>query len=522
VPFGSVGELYIGGDGLALGYLNREDLTSERFVLDPYRGKGQMYQTGDLARFTSNGDIECLGRNDGQVKVRGYRIELGEIEAVLDEQDIINESVVLVREDRPGDIRLVAYIIIKDKDGVDQFKLREQLGQKLPAYMLPSNYIILDSFPQTLNGKIDKKSLPPLNFENKENLPKVNIPEQKRTNNDSSELEERFAVLWKNILGVNTYRESDNFFEVGGHSLLSVELFSKISKEFNVELPLSKLVTHATFKEIFDLISGDTQTRKESTIPNEGINIPAICSSLVAIKNTGSDTPVFCFHGVGGNVLNYMRLGPASGNHPVIGVQSQGVDGRSVPLKSISEMVTKYVDELRLVQPHGPYILSGASMGGLIALEVARELQDQGEKIKGLILLDTFGPDLNIKNYSSKDNWFASKWGVLKWKLKKSWVQVKTALLTLAGLPIPHDIRYFNIETINYQALWSHKVKSYTGDIIIIRAPLSEEGWYSDPKMGWERTINGVIITHIIDGDHEYFVESKDLPSAYKNVLNSL
>jgi thioesterase domain-containing protein len=301
-------------------------------------------------------------------------------------------------------------------------------------------------------------------------------------------------------------------------------LFSKITKEFDVDLTLASLITHSTFKDILMLIKkekGETQLdRTASPTLNNHIVIPSLCSSLVAIKPTGSKRPIYVFHGVGGNVLNYMRLGPACSDHPLIGVQAQGIDGRSLPQKSIADMVTKYVDDIRLVQPKGPYILSGASMGGIIAIEVANKLKDIGEEVEAVILLDTFGPDINIKNYSSKNNWFEAKWTVLKWKIKRLWVRFKSALHTMMRQQIPHDIRYFNIEVLNYQALWAHKVTSYKGDIHIIRAPLQVDGWYSDPDMGWKKTVQGDIYTYIVDGSHEDFVESKDLPKVFSDVIN--
>lgn len=521
LPIGAIGELFIGGDGLALGYIHAENLTKDRFVTDTIRGEGQMYQTGDLARFNSNGELECLGRNDGQVKVRGFRIELGEIETTLHEHENVNQAVVMVREDRPGDVRIVAYLRSNNEKSFDQFELRAFLGRKLPQYMIPSNYILVDEFPQTLNGKIDKKSLPSLNVQETNKKQKVeSYAKDKVLSKD--ELEDRFAKVWLGTLGVDSYNKEDNFFEVGGYSLLSVDLFSKVAKEFNVELSLSVLINHNTFSSLLDLIRNELEGNRKKQADTTGFSIPSLCKSLVPINTHGTKGYVFCFHGVGGNVLNYMKLSPAMAGYSLIGVQSQGVDEHSLPLKTIPQMAQKYVDEIRLVQPKGPYILAGASMGGTIAVEVANVLQALGEEIKSIILLDTFGPNLNLKKYSSGANRFEEILSSIKWRLKKMSVRLRSSFLIAFGRPIPHNIRYFNIEVFNYQALWNHKIKDYTGDIDIIRAPITSEGWYSDPLMGWDGIVKGEIRTHVINGDHSNFVEAPELPKAFENVLNHI
>lgn len=534
VPFGAVGELYIGGEGPAKGYYKRPELTSERFLPDPVRGEGVIYKTGDLARFHVSGEIECLGRNDDQVKIRGYRIELGEVEAALAEIDEIAQAVAMAREDRPGDVRLVAYMIAKDGKPIDQFKLREKLARKLPPYMIPANYIQMEQFPLTLTGKVERKTLPPIDFDKCAE----EFVGARRSGGDDVELDEletKFAGIWMSTIGVEDYDLEDNFFEVGGNSLLSVGLFSRISKELNVELPLATLISHSRFGEILELVrvNGSGLEAPLQSIPkrlektSQGhaseviLEVPQICSSVVVIKKSGDKTPVFCFHGVGGNVLNYLKLAPAFKERPLFGVQSQGVDGKSQPLRTIQEMASKYMEEIRLVQPYGPYILAGGSMGGLVALETAKLLQEAGEKVESVIMLDTFGPDADFTGYRSQGSYWKSLIFSLKWRVRKQLVRAQSALLKVLGLPIPHEIRHFRIEVLNYEAIWSHTPNIYGGDIDLIRAPLADNGWYRQKDMGWGKVVKGEIRTHIVEGRHEDFVEAPGLPKALENVLAS-
>jgi amino acid adenylation domain-containing protein len=520
VPIGATGELYIGGAGLAKGYIHREDLTQERFLIDPYQPNKRIYKTGDLARFVSSGELECLGRNDGQVKVRGYRIELGEIEAVLNQAEGIEEAVVIVREDRPSDIRLVAYVKLKHSFKLDIQRLREFLSQKLPPYMIPSNFITMVEFPMTLNGKIDKKSLPPIIYENtaSENAPSITVTPSVITDKNTYQQLEK---IWQELLGVEVISENDNFFDIGGHSLLAVDLLSALKNTFDVEITLAQFLSFNSLSKLTQIISKDN-TASINPIHNDEIKIPPLCISLVPIKTTGIKTALFCFHGAGGNVLNYLKLAPSCENRPLIGVQAHGVDGITPMHNSIEEMAARYVDEIRLMQPQGPYLLAGGSMGGRIALEAAYILSQMGQEVKSVIMFDTFGPDVDISGYSTTQHWLESKINTLKWYWKKYKIAFKAFFIKLLGLPIPHDIRYFNIEVNNYRVLFKHHAKTYHGRVDLFRSPPNETRWYRDPKLGWSKKITGELNITVINGKHEEFVELFELHKELKRLLDTL
>lgn len=243
-PIGVVGELHIGGEGLARGYLNHPELTAEKFISNPY-GEGKIYKTGDLARYLPDGNIEYIGRIDNQVKIRGFRIELGEIEVVLNQQKFIDESVVIVREDEPGDKRLVAYIVTKSET-LNSTEIRSLLKEKLPEYMIPSVFVQLEKLPLTPNGKIDRRTLPEPDA--------FSYQEEGTFVAPITLTQEKLAAIWNKVLQLEKVGINSNFFELGGHSLLATQVISLIRDSFEIELPLRYLFEAPTVKELSDII----------------------------------------------------------------------------------------------------------------------------------------------------------------------------------------------------------------------------------------------------------------------------
>ena len=240
VPIGVPGEMYVGGEGVTRGYLNRPELTAERFISNPF-SKSKLYKTGDLARYLPNGELEYLGRIDNQVKIRGFRIELGEIESLIVQHPAIWESVVIVREDQPGDKRLVAYVVPQVEQSPTVLELRQFLKAKLPEYMVPSAFVLLESLPLTSNGKVDRRALP---------TPELDSTLLEKYVAPRTPIEEMLAQIWTQVLKLERVGIHDNFFEVGGHSLLATQLLSRIRTSFKVELALRELFARATVAEL--------------------------------------------------------------------------------------------------------------------------------------------------------------------------------------------------------------------------------------------------------------------------------
>ncbi|MBN8226492.1 amino acid adenylation domain-containing protein [Corallococcus macrosporus] len=369
VPPGVQGELYVGGEGLARGYVGQPSLTAERFVPHPFSSTpgARLYRTGDLGRWREDGVLEFLGRADAQVKVRGFRIELAEIEAALLAHSDVREAIVMAREDVPGDKRLTAYVVAPAS--LDVAELRAFLKQRLPDYMVPSTVSRLDALPLTANGKVDRKALP--------------APYSPASDGayvaPRTSLEEQLARSFAEVLRVPRVSVTDSFFDLGGHSLLALRLVAAIREHTGQVLPMAALFQHSTVEQLAH------RMRQEAT---------ALPPNLVRLDaGTSSARPLFLVHGGGGSVLGYTELIRQLGHdRPVYGLSASGLDGGALPPASIEAMARDYLSQVRAVQPHGPYLLGGWSFGGLVALEMARQLQHTGEQVELLALMDSTVP----------------------------------------------------------------------------------------------------------------------------------
>ena len=360
------GNLYIGGVGVAKGYNRDEKKTNASFIQHPATGE-RLYRTGDLGRYLPDGNIEFLGREDFQVKVQGYRIELGEIEVRLQEYPGMDNCAVVVRQDSAGEKRLVGYAVPKPGVQLELSKIREHLRAALPDYMVPKAFVFLDKFPLTPNGKVDRKALP------EPARPKAATA----GGAPRGLLETQLTQLWEKVLNVKPIGLQDNFFDLGGTSMIAVRLFSELRKRFGKNLSLSTLFQAPTIEQISEILR------------NSGY-APA-WSSLVPIQPGGSKPPLYCVHGGGGNVLIFKdlaaRLAP---DFPFYGLQAHGVDGSKNYLKSVEEMAASYLAEIRAVQPEGPYYLAGFCMGGQVAYEMAQLLRKDGQEVAFLAMIDTY------------------------------------------------------------------------------------------------------------------------------------
>ncbi|PWV52329.1 non-ribosomal peptide synthetase [Nocardiopsis sp. L17-MgMaSL7] len=367
-PVGALGELYIAGAGLARGYRSRPGMTGERFVADPFAAAGgRMYRTGDLVRWRADGTLEFVGRADDQVKLRGFRIEPGEIRATLVDHPGVAEAAVLVRRTAAGDARLVAYPVPLVRPGPTDAELRRHLAARLPEYMVPAVFVRLESLPLTVNGKVDNAALP----DPAEHAPQVTgVPGTRR--------EIRMCALFAEILDLPRVGVHDGFFELGGHSLLAARLVRRISAALGQEVTVPMLFQNPTVAGLIQAADGETT--------ETGLG------RILPIRPTGEGAPLFCVHPAGGLAWPYAGLARHIGaDHPVYGLQAPGLSpgDRTEHATDLRSLTEDYAARIREIQPEGPYHLLGWSFGGNIAHALAGHLQETGDEVATLALLDS-------------------------------------------------------------------------------------------------------------------------------------
>jgi amino acid adenylation domain-containing protein len=510
VPIGVSGELYCGGVCLARGYLNRSELTAEKFISNPF-GKGRLYKTGDLARYLPNGDIEFIGRSDQQVKIRGFRIELGEVEAALNSHPSIKEAAVLVHEEK-GNKSLIAYLISRDSGEPKISDLRKHLKEQLPDYMIPSAWVNLDTLPLTPSGKLNRRALP---------LPEHGISGSScEYAAPRTQLEKTLVSIWQEILNIERVGIHDNFFKIGGHSLLVMKIIHRIRQSTQQKLPLSVLFQAPTVAELARLLKQPSSKFSSNLI--------------VPIITKGKRPPFYLIHPGGGTVFCYHRLARLlQTDQPIYGIRAFGTEPGDPPaIASVIEMAQIYRQAIRQQQPSGPYALGGWSLGGTIAFEMARQWQDEGETIFLLALLDSFSSirpqwqhwlttlaprvstDMGHFSWHNLMEYFHYRLSIPRNKLPsydhpQRWAELLT-------LDTDHQLLPADTSEEDEERLWAafvagttaaveYQPKDYSGVVNLFQATVGFEE--ARPHFnGWEGYAEQVIC-HCIEGNHFDFVE---------------
>ncbi|MEM4408366.1 MAG: amino acid adenylation domain-containing protein, partial [Candidatus Caldarchaeum sp.] len=523
VPVGVPGELFIGGDGVARGYLNREDLTAERFIPDPFSTEpcARMYRTGDLARFLPDGHIEFLGRIDHQVKIRGYRIEPGEVEAAILKHDAVRDCVVVPRDEGFGQKRLVAYVVPYDGMRVGVEDLRSFLSERLPEYMVPSSFVVLGALPLTPNGKVDRRALPPPPSERQE-IKESYVPPR-------DDVERKLARVWEEVFGIHPIGIRDNFFQLGGQSFLALRLMAQINRVFGVNIPLVTLFQGGTIEHLALAVLHRTGAKESSP--------------LVKIQPSGTKTPFFCVHPIGGTVLCYASLARSLGqDRPFYGFESPGIHGEQEPLRDVEDMAAFYIEAMRGVQPCGPYLIGGYSFGGVVAFEMARQLKASGEEVSLVALLDSW-PKMRAEGVAKEETEFlvdtiSVDIGIPKDFILKAWgrgtgldliAQLEDhsdmvesfAKLVAPEAEFEHIKRYINVFYANLRAMRDYSTRKYEGVLNLIRAQEQLSG--EDPTMGWGELAEDVKVD-VVPGNHVTMLREPNvhlLAASLKSLLDA-
>lgn len=521
--------------GLARGYCNRPELTAQKFIANPFSQEegAHLYKTGDKARYLPDGNIELVGRIDNQVKIRGFRIEPGEIEAVLGTRPEVGQTAVIVREDQSGHKRLVAYVVptilfdghrslspwknsrdfannplyrkqVRELTG----KLRDFLKQKLPDYMVPSAFVILDSLPLTPNGKIDLRALPAPEGTSGSN---ANFIAPRDT------LELQLAQIWSEVLEVSPVGVRDNFFDIGGHSLLAIALIARLQRQLDKNLSLAALLQNPTIEQLATSIRSDPDSRSMST--------------LVAMQPDGNLPPLFLVPPSSGTVLFYLDLVRNLGTEqPIYGLQAPGLNGEREPFSTLKDLAIHHIKGIKTIQPRGPYYLVGFCVGGHLALEMAQQLQQQGDTLALLGLIQSSGPEhhrllvdstpgrnLGLDIYYPRE--FAQEMSAPRGKEVPVSVAQLQQLMPEQRLGyvlerakmfdlLPEEVKVEDVESLfevfktTAFASYNYEAQPYPGNIALFNASEQPIDIAGDPTLGWSNFISGEIEVHEIPGDH--------------------
>jgi thioesterase domain-containing protein/acyl carrier protein len=484
VPVGVAGELYVGGAGVARGYLNRPELTAERFVADPFGPPGsRLYRTGDLARYLPDGNIEFLGRSDHQVKVRGFRIEVEEVESFLLKHPNVAAAAVKAWPDSSGEMSLAGYIVARHEPPPSAAQLREFLKESVPDYMVPSRYVVLPQLPMTPNRKIDRTALP---FADETGL-------ARNFRKPESDFERRLAAIWADILGIKTVGANDNFFDLGGHSLLVAKLLRRIEMEFGISLSMAAVF----YAPRLDQLAAHLQ--------EVGIVLPRI----VPVRPNGSRPPIYWMGG-GGTILPLAyALTP---DQPFFDVLLDFRNDREQTPR-FEALASEVVRAVRSHHIGGPYSVGGFCTHGILAYEVAAQLRAQGQPADLVIMLDSVNPvhfnsqrdqRRRLARQIDKLRFHGAELFRLEGNARRRYARILTAHILgrlgwLVGQP-PLTVAEVMLDAsaINYAPA------PYDGDVALIQAARRPEG--VDCRPGWERLVRGALFSADVSGNHEDFI----------------
>jgi amino acid adenylation domain-containing protein len=490
----AVGEIVVRSRYLSPGYWRRPDLTKLRFKADPSDPAKRLYYTGDLGTALADGCLIHKGRKDFRIKIRGYGVDLTEVEQALREHAMVKEAVIISNQSESGEERLIAYVVTDGRVKLNVSELRIFLRSKLPDYMIPSIFVALDTIPLTSSGKIDRMHLPP---------PAPRRPELIHSYAAPRNLtEEKLEKIWARILGVDRVGIHDDFFDLGGHSLLAVRLISEVELSFGKNIPPSLFIKSPTIAELASVLGKQEQ---------------AAISPLIAIQPTGSNLPFFCAHGTDcyGPLARY--LGP---DQPFYGL-AQHLEGKRVRYTSIETIAAHYVREIRKVQPTGPFYIGGHSIGGLIAFEMAQQLQKADQEVRLLVVMDSGSPPKtqpagkNGARHASGTRSLAESLTLRRLE-RDLWLMRHRVMETLRydtkaaaceiyhhlGMRLPPALKTFYVDQVVYGKIYpeahrNYAPRPYSGQAIYLKSEDTRER-----VTGWEKLMTNGLEIRPVKGNH--------------------
>jgi amino acid adenylation domain-containing protein len=528
VPPGIPGEICISSEGLFAGYLNQPDLNEKVFFPNPFlhsvqNSYARLFRTGDFACYFPDGTLEYIGRRDRMIKVRGFRVELDAVENVLRRHPGVQECLVTTKASQAIDAnspskqkKIVAYFLPREGIGISVREIQNYLTGHLPDYSVPQSVIQVDQFPLSPNGKIDIKALP--------NPTEVSRQSHEALVTPRNPVETKLAAIWENLLQVKPIGVDENFFDLGGDSLSAIDLVLSMEKAFNRSLPISILLQHPTIADLSKVLISDAA--------------PLHLPSLVPIKPQGTLPPLFCIHADGGVMFYYRFAHQMSKEQPIYGLQARGLSAGDHPHASVPQIATDYIKEIKTVQPQGPYRFCAFSLGGVIALEMTRQLRAAGEEVDFVGLLDAYAPGypqllskkslaqyktsvhmstLRMQDWRGKLHYLRRR---LETRTDKILTTIFGSFFVSFGIPLPQKIRYYYVANILNEMVDKHQPRVCPGSITLFRASVQPENTVPDPWLGWKKYVSGDINIVEITGTHNSIVKDPHLSNLIQAIEN--
>ncbi|HEY8240087.1 MAG TPA: thioesterase domain-containing protein, partial [Kiritimatiellia bacterium] len=463
------------------------------------------YRTGDRGRIHPDGCVEFLGRKDSRVKIRGFMVELADVEARVRSAPGVADAAV-VSTNRDGETRLTAFVVPESPHALSP---RDALKSLLPDYAIPSRFMNLPALPRTPGGKIDRSALSAMAVAQAD-PPRVHAPPR-------DALEMQLKIIWERALGADNIGVTDDFFDLGGHSMTALSVSSLVSRSLGIELPLATLARHATIEALANLLREKGWT--------------AMNSPIVLLQAGGANPPLFCMPGAGSDVFALLDLARHLGDRPVYGLQHQGIDGDMQRRRKVEEMASHYVEHVERIQPQGPLHLAGGSFGGVVAFELARQLAARGRRVAFLGLLDSYGTNYPVlRNDLSPRRrllvllrWFLPvgnkselTWANLRAGVIQRWERLKANLDLALGLrkeSPPLALRFIYLMEVCFRARDQYTFPPFDGRIHLFHARTQppEILYEQDPELGWHGCARNGIEVHDIPGRHGYLVREPNV-----------
>lgn len=512
-PIGVPGEIYLGGAGISRGYLNQALLTEKSFVVDPFSSdaEARLYRTGDLGRFLPSGDIEFLGRSDQQIKIRGLRIELDEIEAELARHPSVREAAVISKVQAPAEPTLTAYLVAKTNDVLAAAEVRAFLRSRLPASMIPANFHFVEALPRTSNGKVDRVKLTEMKPPSENNSPLSRSP--------ANSVESRLLAIWKDVLNTSGDNVTEDFFEVGGHSLLAAKLLTRIEQEFGTTLTLAFIFQSPTIAQMACALRTNRQSLRDRAI--------------IPIQQSGSLPPLFWIRGGPRFRTLAQKLGTS---RPFLGVDLPYADGIKLPIPHRLEDIAAYLAKaIREEQELGPYFIGGLCVNAVIAYEVAQQLVAQGQKVELLAMIDAhnhayYKNPFKDGRYTARIRYHLANLirmdagetaTYLRDRMDEARRKIERITWRLSSDREGHTDDFRNTDSIVHPAFSRYQPKPYAGRVVLLQSSEWPRSPYFEFKLGWE-DLAATIDFHRIQADHAYLFDEPHVQTVAATIARYL